>query len=227
MTGEEKADDASPGMDVSELRRPFGGAALERGDLDDDPVRQFSAWFEQACSSDALDPNAMSLSTVNANGQPSLRTVLLKYFDERGFAFFTNQSSTKATEMQGNPHVALLFFWRESARQVVIRGTAEKLPAAETMRYFLSRPRGSQLGAWVSPQSSVISSRALLEAKFDEMKRKFAKPGGALAIVLGRLSRGPGGTLNSGRVARTGCMIDFFIACRTANGLLSDWHHDR
>ena len=174
MTDQKKRGAALPGMDVSGLRRPFDGAALERGDLDDDPVRQFSAWFEEACGGDALDPNAMSLSTVNAAGHPSLRTVLLKYFDERGFAFFTNQSSTKATEMEANPQVALLFFWRESARQVVIRGAAEKLPAAETMRYFLSRPRGSQLGAWVSPQSSVISSRALLEAKFDEMKRKFA-----------------------------------------------------
>ena len=174
MTDEKKADVSSPGMDVSELRRPFDGAALERSDLDADPVRQFSAWFEEACGGDALDPNAMSLSTVDAEGRPSLRTVLLKYFDERGFAFFTNQASAKATEIAGNPHVALLFFWRESARQVVIRGAAEKIPAAETMRYFLSRPRGSQLGAWVSPQSSVISSRALLEAKFDEMKRKFA-----------------------------------------------------
>ena len=102
------------------------------------------------------------------------RTVLLKYFDERGFTFFTNQSSNKAKQIAGNPHVALLFFWPGFARQVAIRGTASKMPATETMRYFVSRPRGSQIGAWVSAQSSVISSRALLEAKFDEMKRKFS-----------------------------------------------------
>lgn len=174
MSEDRSAEAKRPGMDVSGLRRSFGGAALERADLDADPVRQFSTWFGDACAVNALDPNAMSLSTVDDAGRPSLRTVLLKYFDDRGFAFFTNQSSTKATEIAGNPHVALLFFWRESARQVVIRGTAEKMPAGETMRYFLSRPRGSQLGAWVSPQSSVIKSRALLEAKFDEMKRKFA-----------------------------------------------------
>ena len=160
-------------MDVSALRRSATGRALEREDLDVDPVRQFADWFRQACDSDVLDPNAMSLTTVDADNRPSCRTVLLKYFDEHGFAFFTNQSSNKATHIAGNPHVALLFFWPGFARQVAIRGTASKMSAAETMRYFVSRPRGSQIGAWVSAQSSVISSRALLEAKFDEMKRKF------------------------------------------------------
>lgn len=162
------------GMDVSSLRRSATGMMLEREDLDADPVRQFAVWFQQACDSDVLDPNAMSLSTVDADKRPSCRTVLLKYFDERGFVFFTNQSSSKATQIATNPHVALLFFWPGFARQVAIRGTAEKTSAAETMRYFVSRPRGSQIGAWVSAQSSVLSSRALLEGKFDEMKRKFA-----------------------------------------------------
>jgi pyridoxamine 5'-phosphate oxidase len=161
-------------LDISSLRRPATDHPLEREDLDDDPVRQFDVWMQQACDSDTLDPNAMSLATVDNNHRPSSRTVLLKYFDEQGFVFFTNLSSAKATQIAANENVALLLFWPELGRQISIRGRAERISAAETMRYFLSRPRGSQIGAWVSAQSSVISSRALLEAKFDEMKRKFA-----------------------------------------------------
>ena len=161
-------------MDVSSLRRSVTGLTLERGQLADDPFSQFEDWFRTACESDVPDPNAMSLATVDAGNQPASRTVLLKYFDERGFAFFTNQSSAKAIHIAGNASVALLFFWRESARQIAIRGKAEKISTAETLRYFMSRPRGSQIGAWVSAQSSVISSRSLLEAKFAEVKRKYA-----------------------------------------------------
>jgi pyridoxamine 5'-phosphate oxidase len=161
-------------MDVSDLRRSATGRSLEREDLDADPIQQFEAWFRVACDSDVLDPNAMSVATVDADHRPSSRTVLLKYFDERGFVFFTNLSSNKATQIEANAEVALLFFWPSMGRQVGIRGSAEKIPAAETLRYFATRPRGSQLGAWVSAQSSVVSSRSLLELKFDEMKRKFA-----------------------------------------------------
>ena len=161
-------------MDISSLRRPATDQTLERKDLDNDPVRQFDVWMQQACDSDTLDPNAMSLATVDNNYRPSSRTVLLKYFDEQGFVFFTNLSGAKATQIAENENVALLFFWPELGRQISIRGCAERISAAETMRYFLSRPRDSQIGAWVSAQSSVVSSRALLEAKFDEMKRKFA-----------------------------------------------------
>lgn len=166
--------DGGVGMDVSSMRRSKTGASLEREDLDADPVRQFEDWFRQACAADMLDPNAMSLATVDEQQRPSSRIVLLKYFDDKGFAFFTNQSSAKATHIAGNRHVALLFFWPELGRQVSVRGPAEKISSAETLRYFVSRPRGSQIGAWVSAQSTVISSRTLLEAKFDEMKRKFA-----------------------------------------------------
>ena len=115
----------------------------------------------------------MALSTVDADLRPSIRTVLLKSFDDEGFVFYTNYESRKAADIEANPNVSLLFFWSEAARQVKIRGKAEKLSAAESMKYFLSRPRGSQIGAWVSAQSSVISSRALLEEKFQEIKRKF------------------------------------------------------
>ncbi|MEJ2273225.1 MAG: pyridoxamine 5'-phosphate oxidase [Woeseiaceae bacterium] len=120
-----------------------------------------------------MDPNAVTLSTVDSASRPSSRTVLLKSFDENGFVFYTNYESRKAADITANPNVSMLFFWSEAARQVKIRGTAEKIPTSESLKYFLSRPRGSQIGAWVSHQSSVISSRALLEEKFQEIKRKF------------------------------------------------------
>lgn len=160
-------------MDVSDLRRSATGPALEREDLDADAIAQFGHWFGEACDSGWMDPNAMVLSTVDADNRPASRTVLLKYFDERGFVFFTNLESRKADHIGDNANVALLFFWRELGRQVSIRGLAEKIPTSETLRYFATRPRGSQIGAWVSAQSSIISARSLLEAKFEELKQKF------------------------------------------------------
>lgn len=173
MSDGEKTNGAHHGMDVSELRRSATGFALDREDLNDDPVIQFEDWFRYACETVPMDPNAFSISTVDNQNRPSSRTVLLKYFDERGFVFFTNFESKKAEHIEANPNVALLFFWSEAARQVKIRGTAEKIPTSETLKYFVSRPRGSQIGAWVSTQSSVISSRSLLEIKFQEIKNKF------------------------------------------------------
>lgn len=161
------------GMDVSGLRRSSTGPALEREDLHEDPTVQFERWFGEACGADRLDPNAMTLSTADAESRPASRTVLLKYFDERGFVFFTNLESRKAGHIAVNDNVALLFFWPELGRQVSIRGRAARLPTAETLKYFATRPRGSQIGAWVSSQSSVISTRSLLEAKFEELKQKF------------------------------------------------------
>jgi len=161
------------GMNVEALRRSATGFALDREDLDDDPIVQFEAWFAHACETVPMDPNAVTLSTVDAESRPSSRTVLLKSFDENGFVFYTNYQSRKAADIEANPNVSMLFFWSEAARQVKIRGTAEKMSPAESLKYFLSRPRGSQIGAWVSHQSSVISSRALLEAKFQEIKQKF------------------------------------------------------
>jgi pyridoxamine 5'-phosphate oxidase len=161
------------GMDVSDLRRSATGTGLEREDLDADPIVQFERWFSDACGPDRMDPNAMTLSTVDADNRPASRTVLLKYFDDRGFVFFTNLESRKASHIAANANVALLFFWRELGRQISIRGTAAKIPSAETLKYFATRPRGSQIGAWVSSQSSIISARSLLEAKFEELKQKF------------------------------------------------------
>lgn len=148
--------------------------SLRRQHLLEDPVRQFAHWFREACESDRPDPNAMSLATVGENRSPACRTVLLKYFDQRGYVFFTNLSSNKSRQIAANSGVALLFFWPELGRQVCIRGNARRVSARETLRYFTTRPRGSQIGAWVSSQSSIISSRSLMEAKFEEMKRKFA-----------------------------------------------------
>jgi len=162
-------------MDLSALREEYTKHGLKQSELNPSPVLQFEYWFEQALNAEVGGPNAMTLSTVDSGGQPSQRTVLLKYFDEKGFVFFTNYGSRKAREMEGNPKVSLLFFWNELERQAIIAGTAEKISTSESARYFLSRPHGSQLGAWVSEQSSPVSSRSMLLAKFEEMKQKFRK----------------------------------------------------
>ena len=160
-------------MDLSALREEYTRDGLSEENLKPGPFAQFELWFQQALNSEAATPNAMSLATVGPGGQPSQRTVLLKYFDEKGMVFFTNYESRKAKEIAENPKVSLLFFWPELERQVHITGNTQKISAGESLKYFLSRPRGSQIGAWVSNQSSVIGSRQLLMAKFEEMKRKF------------------------------------------------------
>ena len=147
---------------------------LVRNSLDPDPYKQFELWYTQAIDSGIPEPNAFSLATADADGQPWARTVLLKLYDESGFVFFTNYESDKSLQITVNNRVAMLFPWVGLGRQVKIVGTAEKIPTAESMKYFASRPRGSQIGAWASPQSRVISSRSLLDAKVDEIKRKFA-----------------------------------------------------
>jgi pyridoxamine 5'-phosphate oxidase len=161
------------GMNVSNLRRSATGFVLDREDLAADPILQFEDWFRYACETVAMDPNAVTISTVDSEHRPSSRTVLLKYFDEKGFVFFTNYESKKSVHIDANPNVSLLFFWSDAARQVKIRGKAERIPSKESLKYFVARPRGSQIGAWVSTQSSVITSRSLLESKFQEMKEKY------------------------------------------------------
>jgi len=160
---------------TDELRDRWMEHGLSHNELDVDPFHQFELWFRQAIDSGIAEPNAMAIATVDASGQPWARTVLLKIYDEKGFVFFTNYESDKAGQIRGNPKVALLFPWVALGRQIKISGTAEKIPAGESLRYFASRPRGSQIGAWASPQSQVISSRSLLDAKVDEIKRKFAR----------------------------------------------------
>ena len=160
-------------MDIHALREEYKKGQLRRKDLQDDPFKQFETWFQQACNAELLEPNAMTLSTVSEQGQPFMRTVLLKYFDANGFVFFTNYESRKAQHIGANPRVSILFTWLPLQRQVHITGNAEKVTTAESWEYFTSRPRGSQLGAWTSQQSSVISSRQLLLMQFEQIKNKF------------------------------------------------------
>ena len=147
---------------------------LASDDLDASPYKQFEAWYAQTIDTGVYEPGAMTLATVDAEGQPWQRIVLLKIFDEKGFVFFTNYESRKAVQMAQNPKVSLLFPWHALGRQVKITGDVEKVSSAESLKYFATRPRGSQIGAWASGQSQVISSRAILESMFDSMKKKYA-----------------------------------------------------
>ncbi|MGD2056601.1 MAG: pyridoxamine 5'-phosphate oxidase [Gammaproteobacteria bacterium] len=157
---------------AEEIKTQGMAAGLDRADLDPNPYRQFEDWFAAAIESGIPEPNAMSLATVDEDGQPWVRTVLLKTYDERGFVFFTNYESRKARHIEHNARVALSFPWYALGREVKISGEATRISFTESAQYFATRPRGSQIGAWASPQSRVISSRSLLEAKFEEMKRK-------------------------------------------------------
>ncbi|MDP0587721.1 MAG: pyridoxamine 5'-phosphate oxidase [Candidatus Endonucleobacter bathymodioli] len=161
-------------MEISHLRQEYTNANLNRNDLDDSPFEQFTLWFKQAQQTHLPELNAMSLATASSNGTPSLRTVLLKYFDNNGFVFFSNYNSNKGRDIDENPSVALLFPWLHLQRQVIIRGKVEKISKSDSFTYFISRPYGSQLGSWVSEQSSVITGRKLLEIKLNEIKRKFS-----------------------------------------------------
>ena len=160
-------------MDIGDIRQEYTLKGLSRRELAHDPFAQFELWFQQACTANLPDPNAMSLATVSSHGEPSQRMVLLKYFDRQGFVFFTNYESRKACQIAENPQVSLLFFWKALERQVQISGTANKITTVESLKYFATRPRGSQIGAWCSQQSSAISSRKILELKFAEIQRKF------------------------------------------------------
>jgi pyridoxamine 5'-phosphate oxidase len=160
-------------MDLAEFRKEYSNRGLHREELNQDPVAQFCAWFIQATELAVHEPNAMTLATVDASGMPWQRTVLLKYYDRDGFVFFTNFGSRKSKQIALNPQVSLLFPWLTLERQVMIQGRAEKISTAESLRYFATRPRESQLGAWVSDQSEVITSRKFLLQKLAEIRDKF------------------------------------------------------
>jgi len=162
-------------LDISQFRRDYLKGGMTRADLEKSPVDQFSLWFEQAQKTDVSDPTAMILATVNSAGAPSQRTVLLKYYDEKGFVFFTNFGSRKAAEIKENDKVSLLFVWLELERQVMINGVAKRISTAESAKYFMTRPKESQLAAWVSSQSHKLSSRQILLQKFQEMKTKIGE----------------------------------------------------
>ena len=159
--------------EISKLRRSYSLKELSENSVLSNPISQFSVWMNEAISSNLLEPNAMILATASKEGIPSVRTVLLKGFDESGFVFYTNYESAKASNLIENPAASLLFLWLELERQIRITGKVEKASRVESEKYFSSRPRESQLGAWASKQSSVIASREVLEKKFEEMREKF------------------------------------------------------
>jgi pyridoxamine 5'-phosphate oxidase len=163
-----------PPFDIAALREEYSQRHLRRADLDPDPIAQFNRWLAEAVAARLKDPNAMSLATIDAAGQPSVRIVLLKGVGERGFLFFTNYGSRKAADLAFNPRAGLNFFWPELERQVAIEGTVEKSSSEEAERYFHTRPVASQLGAWASQQSQIVPSRDWLEQKFDTVGAEYA-----------------------------------------------------
>ena len=160
-------------MSLSNLRREYSLAGLRETDLDPSPFRQFDHWFQQALTAGLPEPNAMTLATATPDGRPSARIVLLKGCDERGFVFFTNYESPKGRELSANPQAALVCYWAELERQVRISGRVSRVSARESTDYFQSRPIGSQLGAWVSRQSQVVSGRAVLEERLEALQQEY------------------------------------------------------
>jgi len=160
--------------EIQDLRQEYTNRPIDVSTVPAHPVVLFETWFTEAQSARLVEPNAMSLATATPGGAISCRTVLLKAYDKGGFVFFTNYESEKSRQIATNPNVACLFPWLPLSRQVEVTGVAEKIPTAESLAYFIKRPFKSQIGAWVSAQSSVISSRQILEAKFAELCKKFA-----------------------------------------------------
>jgi pyridoxamine 5'-phosphate oxidase len=160
-------------MSIADIRRDYKKATLSEDIVDQNPYRQFTEWWIEATRAEIDEVNAMTLSTVSAEGKPAGRIVLLKGYDENGFVFFTNYESRKGMDLKMNPNASLLFFWKELERQVRIDGACEKISEAESDEYFYSRPEGSRIGAWASPQSQVISSRDILDQNIIELENRF------------------------------------------------------
>lgn len=159
--------------DIASLRKEYSKAALDTRAVSQDPINQFTKWFDEAINAKVPEPNAMNLATVNENGRPASRIVLLKGIEDNKFVFYTNHQSRKGKELDANPACALTFFWPELERQVRIEGVASRTDEKRAEKYFQSRPRGSQLGAWASPQSTLISDRSLLEERVKKLEEKF------------------------------------------------------
>ena len=209
-------------LKTSQLRDRLMAEGLQASALHADPIKQFESWYGETCETDIAESSAMILATVDKDGQPLQRTVLLKSFDEKGFIFFTNYSSRKAQHIEVNNKVSLLFPWHSMGRQVKITGTAEKIPTAESLKYFLSRPRGSQIGAWASHQSQVVKNRALLDAMFDDMKQKFTKGEIPLPSFWGGYRIEP--KMIEFWQARDSRLHDRFMYSKNKSG---DWAHER
>ena len=164
----------SADRDLAALRREYGEAGLDVPDLADEPVTMFRRWLADAVSAGLHEPNAMVVATATPAGVPSARLVLLKGLDERGFRFYTNYDSRKGHELDANPACALVFPWHDLQRQVRVEGTASRVSEQESAAYFATRPREARLGAWASPQSQVVGSRADLDERYVEVERRFA-----------------------------------------------------
>lgn len=166
--------DETPAIsELSGLRHEYDTHGLRRADLHSDPIEQFRAWFAAAMAAELRDVNAMSLATASADGKPSVRIVLLKGIDRRGFCFFTNYESEKGRQLDANPFASLGFYWIQLERQVRISGPVERTSREDSAAYFHSRPIGSRLGAWVSKQSEVIDARQILDARMEAMRERF------------------------------------------------------
>lgn len=159
---------------ISDIRKDYSKFSLDLASVDQDPIVQFRKWFDEVLAAGLPEPNALTLSTVSVNGMPSARIVLLKGVDDGKFVFYTNYQSQKGKELEANPACALTFFWAGLERQVRIEGMAARASLQTSETYFQSRPRESQIGAWASPQSSVIASREILEARVHQLQEKFA-----------------------------------------------------
>ncbi|MEI5008266.1 pyridoxamine 5'-phosphate oxidase [Streptomyces sp. PmtA] len=160
-------------LDPAAMREHYRSMPLDEAELPAEPMEQFVHWFKDAAAGRLHEPNAMIVSTATPDGLPSSRTVLLKHFDDRGFVFYTNYASRKGRELDANPHVSLLFPWHPLTRQVIVTGTAARVGRDETAAYFRTRPHGSQLGAWASPQSSVLPSRGDLVRRYEELADRY------------------------------------------------------
>ncbi len=158
---------------IADLRKNYSQAGLLETDIVANPFEQFKIWFDQAVAADILEPNAMTIATVTADGKPSARIVLLKDFDDRGFVFYTNYHSQKGIELQKCPYAALVFLWADLERQVRIEGKVELVAEVEATEYFHSRPASSQLGAWASDQSTVITDRSILDQKLQQLATEY------------------------------------------------------
>lgn len=161
-------------MELADLRRDYSLTELSRSSVDSDPFAQFAKWMSEAMDSAVIEPTAMTVSTVDAEGRPSSRVVLLKGFDSNGFVFFTNYESRKGTELTANPHTSLHFFWPDLERQIIISGIAEKVAREESEAYFASRPLESRIGAWASNQSRELANREELESRVAEVRERFS-----------------------------------------------------
>jgi pyridoxamine 5'-phosphate oxidase len=161
-------------QNLSDIRKEYARTNLDIPMVNKDPIKQFEVWFHEALQANVIEPNAMHLATVNAQGKPSLRVVLLKGIEDNRFLFYTNYQSKKGRELESNPACAITFFWPELERQVRIEGISERVTAKTSDDYFKSRPRGSQVGAWSSPQSSIIKNRTILEERAAQIDKEYA-----------------------------------------------------